>query len=41
MATISVITPCFNEELNIRECYEVVLQLFASAGRLRSRASAK
>jgi polyisoprenyl-phosphate glycosyltransferase len=28
--TISVVTPCWNEELNIRECYETVKALFAS-----------
>lgn len=26
--TISVITPCYNEELNIRDCYEVVRGIF-------------
>ncbi len=26
---ISIVTPCYNEELNIRECYEVVRRLFA------------
>ncbi|MDH4981865.1 glycosyltransferase [Hyphomicrobium sp. D-2] len=29
MKTISIVTPCFNEELNIRECYEVIKALFA------------
>jgi glycosyltransferase involved in cell wall biosynthesis len=28
--TISIITPCFNEEDNIRDCYEAVKALFAS-----------
>jgi len=28
--TISVVTPCFNEEDNVRDCYEVVKALFAS-----------
>ena len=28
LKTITVVTPCFNEELNIRECYEVVRALF-------------
>lgn len=26
--TISVITPCYNEELNIRDCYEAIRQIF-------------
>jgi glycosyltransferase involved in cell wall biosynthesis len=26
--TISVVTPCFDEELNVRECYDVVRKLF-------------
>jgi glycosyltransferase involved in cell wall biosynthesis len=26
--TISVITPCFNEELNVRDCYEAVRRVF-------------
>jgi polyisoprenyl-phosphate glycosyltransferase len=30
MKTISVITPCFNEELNVRDCYEAVQSLFAA-----------
>lgn len=28
MKTISIVTPCYNEELNIRDCYEVVRALF-------------
>jgi len=28
MKTISIVTPCYNEELNVRECYEAVKQLF-------------
>lgn len=28
MKTISIVTPCYNEELNVRECYESVKQLF-------------
>lgn len=28
MKTISIITPCFNEELNVRDCYESVRALF-------------
>ncbi len=27
---ISIITPCFNEEDNVRDCYEVVRELFAA-----------
>jgi polyisoprenyl-phosphate glycosyltransferase len=30
MKTISVVTPCFNEELNVRDCYEAVRSLFAA-----------
>lgn len=26
--TISVVTPCFNEELNVRDCYEAVRKVF-------------
>lgn len=26
--TISVITPCYNEELNVRDCYEAIRQIF-------------
>jgi len=28
MKTISIITPCFNEEQNVRDCYEAVRKLF-------------
>jgi glycosyltransferase involved in cell wall biosynthesis len=28
--TISIVTPCFNEELNVRECYEAVRTVFAN-----------
>ena len=28
MKTISVITPCYNEELNVRDCYEAMRQIF-------------
>ena len=28
MKTISIVTPCYNEELNVRECHEAVKQLF-------------
>ncbi len=28
MKTISVVTPCFNEELNIRDCHEAVRRVF-------------
>jgi glycosyltransferase involved in cell wall biosynthesis len=28
MKTISIVTPCFNEEVNVRECYEAVYALF-------------
>jgi glycosyltransferase involved in cell wall biosynthesis len=28
--TISIVTPCYNEELNVRECYETVRDIFAS-----------
>ena len=30
MKTITVVTPCFNEELNVRECYEAVKEVFES-----------
>src|SRR5262245_2823138 len=26
--TISIISPCYNEELNVRECHEAIRQLF-------------
>lgn len=29
MKTISIVTPCFNEEVNVRDCYEAVRNLFA------------
>ncbi len=35
MKTISVITPCFNEEANVRELYERVRAVFQSIGRYR------
>ncbi|AWM02429.1 glycosyltransferase family 2 protein [Bradyrhizobium amphicarpaeae] len=28
MKTISVITPCYNEELNVRDCYEAIRKIF-------------
>ncbi|MDR3467811.1 MAG: glycosyltransferase family 2 protein [Xanthobacteraceae bacterium] len=28
MKTISIVTPCYNEELNVRDCYEAVQRLF-------------
>lgn len=28
MKTISVVTPCYNEELNVQDCYEVIRQVF-------------
>ena len=30
MKTISVVTPCFNEELNVLDCYEAVRSLFTT-----------
>jgi glycosyltransferase involved in cell wall biosynthesis len=30
LKTISVITPCFNEELNVQDCYETVREIFKS-----------
>src|SRR6478672_889507 len=30
MRTISIITPCYNEEENVRDCYEAVKTLFES-----------
>ena len=35
MKTISVVTPCFNEEGNVREVYERVRDLMSSLGRYR------
>src|ERR1043165_4046810 len=31
MKTISVITPCYNEELNVRDCYLAVREIFAKS----------
>lgn len=31
MKTISIVTPCYNEELNVRECYEEVRRIFEAA----------
>ena len=28
MKTISIVTPCYNEELNVRDCYDAVKKLF-------------
>jgi len=28
MKTVSIITPCYNEQLNVRDCYEAVRRLF-------------
>lgn len=28
MKTISIVTPCYNEEMNVRECYETIKTLF-------------
>lgn len=28
MKTISIVTPCFNEDLNVRDCYETIKALF-------------
>jgi glycosyltransferase involved in cell wall biosynthesis len=33
--TISIVTPCYNEEGNIRLCHDSVAELFASSGPLR------
>ena len=30
LATISIITPCYNEELNVVDCYDAVVRLFES-----------
>jgi polyisoprenyl-phosphate glycosyltransferase len=30
MKLISIVTPCYNEELNVRECYEAVRAVFAA-----------
>jgi glycosyltransferase involved in cell wall biosynthesis len=30
MKTISIITPCYNEELNVRDCYEAIRALFTN-----------
>ena len=35
MKLISIVTPCFNEEENVEECYRRVRQLFASLGNYR------
>ena len=35
MKTISVITPCYNEESNVREVYERVRSVMVSLGRYR------
>ena len=35
MKTISVVTPCFNEEGNVREVYERVRDLMLNLGRYR------
>ena len=35
MKTISVVTPCYNEEGNVREVYERVRNLFLSLGKYR------
>lgn len=35
--TISIITPCFNEEENVRDCYETVKALFANELRAYAR----
>ncbi|MBR0856693.1 glycosyltransferase family 2 protein [Bradyrhizobium liaoningense] len=28
MKTVSIVTPCYNEELNVRDCYEAIRHLF-------------
>ena len=30
MKTLSIVTPCYNEELNVRDCYDAVLGIFAN-----------
>jgi len=35
MKTISVVTPCYNEEGNVREVYERVRELMLKLGRYR------
>lgn len=35
MKQISVVTPCYNEEENVEECYERIRRLFAGLGRYR------
>ena len=35
MKTVSVVTPCFNEESNVRELYERVRDLMLSLGKYR------
>ena len=35
MKTISIITPCYNEELNVREVYDQVRRVIAALGRYR------
>jgi polyisoprenyl-phosphate glycosyltransferase len=35
LKTISIITPCYNEELNVRELYERVRAAIASLGNYR------
>ena len=34
MTLISIVSPCYNEEDNIRECYRVVRELFTEGGPL-------
>ena len=38
MKTISIVTPCFNEEDNVEELYNRVRASIAAAGRLQLRA---
>jgi glycosyltransferase involved in cell wall biosynthesis len=35
MKTISIVTPCYNEELNVRELYERVRSVMVSLGKYR------